>query len=531
MARGTMLRGCMAAVAGTLAALPALAEEEPRRGGTVVVHMVSEQRVLNPALRASTGVYNISGKIVEPLIDLTYDGPVGILATDWSSTEDGLEITFNLREGVRWHDGEPFTCADVAFTAMEMWKERLNYSSTLQQHLQEVQCPDEHTAVFVYSEPMPLELLVAAMPDLGHPMPKHLFEGTDYERNELNAAPIGTGPFRFVEYQRGQYVIADRNEDYWRGPDYPYLDRIIWRFITDRSAAAAALEAGQIHISGFNGISMSDIVRLDGDDRFEVGSQGYENNVAHSTIEFNHRNPALADLRVRQAILHAVDIDDAIQTIMRGFATPGRGPVPSTGGANFTDDVRVYDFDPERAIALLDEAGLTPDANGVRLRLRHRSAPWGEWTQLWGEYLAQSLGEVGIAVELVANDAPAFLTGVYRDHDFDTANGWHQFRSDPAVSTTVWLRSGAPVGTPWSNQFGYLNEEMDALIDAAAQELDPEKRAGMYHELQRMAKEELPVVFAIEHPFISVTSTRLRNHHNTPRWKSSSWHDLWLAED
>ena len=113
-----MLRGCMAAVAGTLAALPALAEEEPRRGGTVVVHMVSEQRVLNPALRASTGVYNISGKIVEPLIDLTYDGPVGVLATDWSSTEDGLEITFNLREGVRWHDGEPFTCADVAFTQL-----------------------------------------------------------------------------------------------------------------------------------------------------------------------------------------------------------------------------------------------------------------------------------------------------------------------------------------------------------------------------------------------------------------------------
>ena len=520
--------------AGALAALAPLtatAEEEPRRGGTAIIHMVSEQRVLNPALRASTGVYNISGKIVEPLIDLTYDGYVGILATDWTSSDDGLEITFTLREDVRWHDGEPFTCADVAFTAMEMWKERLNYSSTLQQNLEEVQCPDDHTAVFVYSAPMPLELLVAAMPDLGHPIPRHLYEGTDYERNPLNAAPVGTGPFRFVEYERGQYVIADRNEDYWRGADYPYLDRIIWRFITDRSAAAAALEAGQIHESGFIGISMSDIVRLSDSPDFTVGTDGYENNVAHSTVEFNHRNPALADVRVRQAIYHALDIDDAIQTIMRGFAAPGRGPVPSVGGANYTDDVRTYDYDPARAMELLDEAGLTADANGVRLRLRHRPAPWGEYTQLWAEYFAQSMGEIGIEVEIVSNDAPGFLTGVYRDHDFDTANGWHQFRSDPAVSTTVWLRSGTPVDTPWSNQFGYVNEEMDALIDAAAQELDPEVRAGMYHDLQRMAMEELPVIFAIEHPFISVTSTRLRNHHNTPRWNSSSWYDLWLAED
>ena len=110
-----------------LSALTAAAQaQEPKRGGTIIVHMPSEQRILNPALRASTGVYNITGKIVEPLIDKTYDGPVGVLATDWSSTEDGLQITVKLREGVAWHDGEPFTCADVAFSAMELWKTKLN---------------------------------------------------------------------------------------------------------------------------------------------------------------------------------------------------------------------------------------------------------------------------------------------------------------------------------------------------------------------------------------------------------------------
>ena len=519
----------LAGVAALTVAAP-VAAEEIKRGGTAIIHMNSEQRVLNPALRASTGVYNISGKIVEPLIARRYDGYEPVLATDWSSSEDGLTITVNLREDVRWHDGQPFTCDDVSFTAMEMWKALLNYSTTLQQNLESVDCPDPHTAVFNYSSPMPLGLFVAAMPDLGHPMPKHLYEGTDILQSEYNAAPVGTGPFKFVEYQRGQYVMVERNDDYWRGEEYPYLDRIVWRFMTDKSAAAAALEAGEVHETGFIGVSMADVVRLSNDDRFDVGTEGYENNVAHSTVEFNHRNPILADLRVRQAMYHGLNIDYAIETIMRGFAKPGVGPVPSVDEANYTDQVPTYPYDVEKAKALLDEAGYPAGADGIRFKLRHRPAPWGEYTQLWGEYFAQAMREIGIDVEILTNDAPGFLNGVYRDHDFDTANGWHQFRSDPAVSTMVWIRSGSPVGSPWTNQFGYQSDEFDAMIDAAASELDPEKRAEMYHAIQVKSMEELPLIFAIEHPFISVTSKKLKNHHNMPRWNSSSWYDLWLDQ-
>jgi len=505
--------------------------EEIKRGGTVVVHMNAEQRVLNPAIRASTGVYGISGKIVEPLIDLSYEnGYEPVLATEWSSSEDGKQITLKLREGVNWHDGKPFTCDDVAYTAMNMWKTLLNYSSTLQQHLTSVDCPDPHTAVFNYAQPMPLGLFLAAMPDLGHPMPKHLYEGTDISRSEYNAAPVGTGPFRFVEYERGQYVIAERNPDYWRGPEYPYLDRLVFRFVNDKSAAAAALEAGEMLESGFNSVSMADIERLSKDDRFDVGTKGYENNVAHSTIEFNQRNPILANLKVRQAIAHGLDIDYAIKTIMRGYAKPGVGPIPSTDTQHYTDDVKRYAYDPELAGKLLDEAGYPAGADGIRFKLRHRPAPWGEYTQYWSEYYAQAMKEIGIDVEILTNDAPAFLNGVYRDHDFDTANGWHQFRADPAVSTTVWLRSGQPAGTAWSNQFGWQNDTMDKLIDEAASELDPAKRAELYHQVQKLSQEELPVLFAIEHPFISVTSKSLKNHHNMPRWNSSSWYDLWLDQ-
>lgn len=121
-----------AAGAFSSAALAVSAQEEVQKGGTAIVHMISEQRTLNPALRASTGVYNISGKIMEPLIDKSYDGYEPVLATEWSGSEDGSQITVKLREGVKWHDGEDFACDDVAFSAMELWKTYLNYSSALQ---------------------------------------------------------------------------------------------------------------------------------------------------------------------------------------------------------------------------------------------------------------------------------------------------------------------------------------------------------------------------------------------------------------
>lgn len=525
--RAPLLAGALAVAAGVATGAAA---QEPKKGGTVVVHMTGEQRILNPALRASTGVYQISGKIMEPLIDKSYEGYEPVLATEWSSSEDGKEITFKLREGVKWHDGVAFTCDDVAFSAMELWKTFLNYSTALQANLEAVDCPDPHTAVFKYSKPMPLELMLAAMPDLGHPVPKHLYEGTDILKNKYNNAPVGTGPFKFVEYEKGQYVIAVKNEDYWRGPEYPYLDRIVWRFIKDKSAAAAALEAGEIHLSGFIGVSMADVERLSKDPRFNVGTKGYENNVAHSTIEFNHRNPILANLEVRRAIYHGLNIPYAIETIMRGYAKPGMGPVPSTGGVNYTDQVPTYPYDVEKAKAMLDAAGYPVKEDGFRFTLKHRPAPWGEYTQLWSEYFKQAMAEIGINVDIQTNDAPGFLTGVYRDGDFDTANGWHQFRADPAVSTMVWLRSGSPVGTPWTNQFGWQSDWFDQTIDAAASELDVEKRAAMYHEIQAKEMEELPVIFAIEHPFISVASTKLQNDHNNPRWMSSSWYDLWLDQ-
>jgi peptide/nickel transport system substrate-binding protein len=508
----------------------AFAQEGPRRGGVMTVHFATEQRILNPSLQASTGVYIVGGKIQEPLVDLDAAGnPAPCLAESWEAAPDGRTVTFRLRRGVTWHDGRPFTSADVQYTAMEMWKRILNYGTALQAFLTEVQTPDARTAVFRYERPMPLNLLLRALPDLGYISPKHVYDGAgDIRQNPANTAPVGTGPFRFAQYERGQFIIADRNPNYWR-PELPYLDRVVWRVVSDRSAAAAQMEAGQILFSPYSSLAIADFQRLARDPRFEVTTRGNEGNARTNTLEFNFRNPVLADIRVRRAIAHAIDVPFFIENFLGDFAKLGTGPIPSVSTEHYPAGMPQYAFDRRRANALLDEAGQRRGAGGVRFSLRLHPAPWGEDIALWSTFIQQSLGEVGIRVEIIRLDAAGFLRTVYNDWNFDLATGWHQYRNDPAVSTTVWYRSGQPRGAPWTNQWGWTDAETDRIIDAAQTELDPARRRALHADFVRRVNTELPLWMPIEQIFVSVFNRRLRNAGNNPRWASSSWHDLWLA--
>ena len=408
-------RDTLLLASGLLAGLTTLREARAAdpaivRGGTLTAHMSGEQRILNPALRASTGVYAITSKMIEALVDLDAEGkPIGVLATSWDAAADGKTITFKLRQGVKWHDGQPFTSADVQFNAMELWKVHLNYGTQLQRYLVAVDTPDEHTAVFRYERPMPLDLLLRALCDLGYVVPKHVFAGTDVLSNPANTAPVGTGPFKFVRYERGQYVIAERNPAYWR-PEYPYLDQIVWRFIPDRSAAAAAVESGQIQVSTYNGLSLADLDRLKLIDRFIVTTKGTEANAFNNTLEFNHRRKELADIRVRRAIAHAINVPFFLENFLYGQGKPATGPIPSTSTNFYPADSKVpYAFDKKKSEALLDEAGFKRGAGGTRFSLRLTPLQNGEDVPLFATFVQQSLGDVGIKVEIVNMDIAGAL--------------------------------------------------------------------------------------------------------------------------
>jgi peptide/nickel transport system substrate-binding protein len=514
------------AFAGTWS--PTAFAEAPRRGGVLTTQLNGEQRVLNPAIRASTGVYIMTSKIMEALVDLDAAGkPSPVLATSWDATPDGKTITFKLREGVTWHDGKPFTSADVQFTAMEMWKKYLNYGTQLQQYLDAVDTPDANTAIFRYSRPMPLDLLLRALCDLGYIAPRHVFEGTNILENPANTAPIGTGPFKFVQYERGQFVIAERNPNYWR-KEFPYLDRIVWRFITDKAAATAALETGQVQTSEYNALSLADLDRLKSDKRFTVSSRGLEANAFNNTLEFNTRRKELSDVRVRRAIAHAIDVPFFIENFIYGEGKPATGPIPSSSAAFYPGGKPPYEFDAKKSAALLDEAGYKAGPGGTRFTLKLVPIQNGEDVPLLATFIQQSLQNVGIKVEIVNLDNAGALATVYRDWNFDIATGWHQYRGDPAVSTTVWYRSGSPKGAPWTNQYGWQSDKVDKLVDDAAAELDPVKRKALYAEWVKAVNDELPVWMMTERTFLAATSKKVKNDHNYPRWGSGDWRDTWL---
>lgn len=507
----------------------ASATGSPVKGGTLSVHLASEQRILNSALRASTGVYIVTSKIIESLVDLDAEGNVvPQLATAWQAAPDGKRITFTLRQGVKWHDGKPFTARDVQYNALELWKKHLNYGTALQQYLETVDAPDDHTVVFNYSRPMPLELLLRALADLGYVVPRHVYENSNVLENPANTAPIGTGPYKFVQYERGQYIIAARNPDYWR-EGQPYIERIVWRIITDKSAATAALETGQVQLSAYSQLSLADLDRLQRHPDFEVTPRGSEGNIFNNTVEFNFRRKEIADIRVRRAIAHAIDVPFFIENFLYGQGKPATGIIPSTS-TNFypADSKQPYPFDRKKAEALLDEAGYRRQSNGERFTLKLVQIVNGEDVPLFATFIQQSLAEVGIKVAIANYDYAGALAAVYKEHNFDIATGWHQYRGDPAVSTTVWLRSGSPAGAPWTNQYGWQSDAIDKLIDDAASEVDPQKRRALYATLVAQVNEQFPVWFATERQFLTVINKKVKNALNTARWPSSSWHDTWL---
>ena len=529
ISRRTLLQSTALLLASTAMPMRGFAQDAPA-GGRLIVAADSEPKNLNPAIVASNGVFFIASKVIEPLAEASFDGADGLaprLATGWEGSADGLSVTFKLREGVTWHDGKPFTSADVAFSALQVWKPLQNLGRLVFANLEAVDTPDEHTAIFKFSKPTPFQLIRNALPAVTSVVPKHVFDGTDIATNPANNQLVGTGPFKFAEHKPGEYYRLEKNDAYW-GEGQPKLGEILYRVLPDRAAAAGALEADEIQLAAFSQVPLADLDRISKVDGIKVYSTGYEGLTYQLVVEINHRRKELADLKVRQAIAHAIDKDFVVKTIFLGYAKPATGIVPQNAPEFYNPDVPVYAFDVAKANALLDEAGYAKDANGVRFQLKLLPAPYFAETKQFGDYLRQALAAVGIDAVIVNNDAAAHQKAVYTDHDFDLAIAPPVFRGDPAISTTILVKSGTPDGVPFSNQGGYANPAIDALIDKANETVDVAQRTELFKEFQKLVAEDLPLINVAEWGFITVARTSVKNVSNNPRWAVSNWADTAL---
>jgi len=478
------------------------AKAQPQKGGRLHAIVQPEPSLLVLGLNLQSATQMVAGKIYQGL--LTYDArlrPQPALATAWTISEDGLTYTFLLNRNVRWHDGQPFTADDVVFATTKFLPSTHPVARNNFSRVTTVEAPDPHVVVFRLAEPFS-PFIMAFATGSAPMLPKHIYDGTDYRTNAANATPIGTGPFKFKQWKKGQYIQLTRNEDYWK-PRQPYLDDIFFHVIPDASSRALALEDKTIDLASFSDIEPADVPRLRKRPYLEVTSRGYEYFSPLSWIEINHRVAPLGDKRFRQALMLALDRQFIADRIFFGQAKPAVGPISST--MRFFDArLPAYPYDPTRAETLLDSMGLTRDAAGRRATIKLLALPYGEtWTRV-AEYIRQALQKVGISIVLETVDAGAWAQRV-ANWEFELTLDFTYQLGDPAIGVSrTYISSNIRKGVLFSNTMGYRNSKIDELFAQAAIVSADHERAALYSQIQNILVDEVPVAWLVELQFPTI---------------------------
>ncbi|GGF68384.1 peptide ABC transporter substrate-binding protein [Azorhizobium oxalatiphilum] len=520
----------MAQDAAKAGASTASAEPAPKRGGTLTAIIQPEPVILTAALNSAAPTGVVTGSIFDGLVD--YDSklnPVPALATSWETSKDGRTLTLKLRPGVTWHDGKPFTSADVKWTLEEVWKKIHPRNQATFAKVISVDTPDDLTVVLHLSEPS-VAILSSLNSNGAQVLPKHLYEGTDILNNPYNNKPVGTGAFVFKEWSRGNYLVLERNPNYW-DKGKPYLDKVIFKVIPDAAGRAAALEKGEVQYGVLSPVPLKDAERLSKLPTLRVSTAGYEWLSPWLFADFNVERPQLKDPKVRQALAHVIDRNTISKVVWFGFAQPATSPIPSTLAAFHDAGGISYPVDLKKAEALLDEAGYKRGADGTRFSLDVDYIPYGDDFKRTAEYIKQALKRVGIEANVRTQDTAAYTKRVYGDRDFDIAITWFAAFSDPQVGVSRAYLSGA-VGKniPWTNGSGYRNPKVDAQLTAVQGEADVEKRIQIFKDFQKTVLTDLPSLPLVELKFFTVEAANLRHPAPTGDQVYGSFRDFWFED-
>lgn len=533
MSHGNLKAFLLATPAALLLGTAALAQGCPKTGGTLTYAYSQEPNALSTIATSAVPVALIATKLYESL--LTYEGPSleprPGLAESWTVSPDKKTYTFKLRQNVRWHDGKPFTSADVKFSIEKIVGPYHSRGKVYFGEVSEIATPDAHTVVFTLKEPVPFFMNVF-QPGEAPILPMHAFSGIDTSTvgavrgAEIMQKPIGTGPFRLKEWQKGSYIALERNKDYWRS-GFPCLDQVVARVIPDGAARAIAVETGEVDLAPMSGLPEAEVQRLSTLPSLETSQAGSEALGANMWLEVNLREKPLQDLKVRQAISLALNRERIVEVIWYGQGKPARGPIVSTG-TYFNKALPAYEYDPVKAAKLLDEAGYPRGAGNVRFRLGQTFLPYGEnWIRL-AEYVRQDLGKIGIAIETRSYDLGGWLKAVYTDWNYGLTSSFTHNYSDPSIGversfSSAFIRKGAT----FTNSMGYANPKVDELFAKAARETDEAARRRQFDEAQVILHGEMPAIFLMEMSYTHVWNRKVHGLITNGISMYSSWDAVW----
>ena len=512
-------------------------------GGTLTSAILSDPLTFNLAISTDATSSGVVGYLFEGLTEVSWltDEIEPGLAESWENSPDGLAWTFRLRQDVRWHDGEPFTAQDVAFTFNQIiYNEDIptptrsaftfrfpDEDGVWQEARMSVELIDDYTVRFVL--PVPFAPFLRFMGTAIYP--KHILEqavvdGVFAETWGLDTPPgeiIGTGPFTIESYEPGERVLLKRNPNYWKTDDegqrLPYLDSIVHIIVPDIEASLAAFRAGETDVFGVPGRDYAEVYPFQQEENFTIHRRGPTFGSTFLTFNQNPgtnaetNEPYVApeklawfqNTQFRRAVSHAINRGVIIESAFDGLGYPQWSPISPSAGDMHNPEVRQYEYDPDTAMGILDDLGWTDrDGDGFREDAEGNPITFtivtNEENSIRTEVLArirEDLHAIGIDAAAAARPFGEMVGQLTTTYDWEAIIIGFTGSSEPHGGISMWHSSG-PFHLWYPNQSEPATEweaEVDRLYIEGSQELDRERRVRHYHEAQAIAAENLPMIY------------------------------------
>jgi peptide/nickel transport system substrate-binding protein len=492
-------------------------------GDAYVDSSIGDASILNPVLMSDSASNDICGLVFNGLVK--YDKNiqmVGDLAESWDISRGGLVITFHLRKGVRWHDGQPFTSDDVLFTFEKLRdpKVRTPYSSDFDD-VESVKALDPWTVRVTYRK-----VFAPGLASWGIGIiPRHVFEKGDFNSHPANRVPIGTGPYRFKEWKTDEYILLGANPDYFEGR--PFLQRYVYRIIPD-----ASVEFLEMRNQTIDSLTLTPDQYKAYDAIFEHHDRYRFPSFKYVYFGFNLKNDLFKDLHVRQALAYAIDRQSMVQGIVLGLGQPITGPFPVTSWA-YNTAVEPIPYDPAKAQAIFAEAGWKKDASG---RLVKNGKPFtftlmtnqgNKVRELCAEVIQQQLKKVGIDVTIRIVEWSTLIHQYIDKKDFEAiVMGW-QLGRDPD-NYMMWHSSQQKEGQ--YNFCGYENSNVDRWLVQARETFDTDRRKILYHQIHAQIAADLPYIFLYCPDELVALHKRFRGPEVAPLGLAWNFREWWVPK-
>ncbi len=479
----------------------------PKDPHTLLQNLPTDPDRLNPIISNSAYSNAVTGYIYEQLFELDNETllPKPKLARRWEISKDHLRYTFFLREDVRWHDGKPLTADDVIFTYEKIKDPKVD-AAPLRNYFKDVlkaEKLDRFTIRFTYGQPYVGALTTIGLMTI---IPKHYFDdGTDFNAHPNNRRPIGTGPFRFVEWRTGNKITLVRNENYW-GEPYQ-IRKIIFKMIPDELITFRLFKKRELDLIDLTALQWA---KQTGSEKFSkqfVKHKLFTRFGSYNYIGWNLKRPFLKDRRVRKALAHLIDRSEVNQKLLFGLYHEITGPYYPLG-PNYNRGLKPIGYDLEEAKKLLDEAGLKDtDGDGIRFRFTLLFSSGLTFYEQLTPILRKNFSEAGIDLDLRRLETIT-LFRMMQEKDFDAyVAGWGRGAGEEDMYQ-IFHSSQSAGG---SNFIGYANPQVDRLLEEGRREFDDKKRAQIYQEVHRLLYEDQPYLFLFARPDLVGRDQRFKN--------------------